>query len=358
MDRKPAAADAGRFREMWATAYPKVAANALLMKLIGRLRVTNIVATINLNVCEINLSRIAAEHPFCNYHRGTFAAMGVRIPTPKCSALIYPAGVVVCMGTQCEPDTYLAALKYVEVLNDPIGIDCEMTGVQMDNFVCSVYTFSLDLEHGIRPEWTNVIEYDGDKFPGAIVRCKFMGLPVDTNVHMALFRSGKINITGARSLYEALYVFVCFYYQYLVHMRLSTRMRQQQQQQQHAIAAPSDQQPPPPEVLWKTPAVVKTEVEPAVVEDHQPHLLRYMHRLDEERRAGLPRPVDVKIEDEAPPGAARRRPVYVAQHADGTQRRLDVAGLEGVPDDARDLLIATAATNAEIDMPWAESVDF
>ena len=319
------------FRKYWDAAFPQISENKLLMKLIDRLRITNIVATVNLNVCDINLSEIARRHPFCNYHRGTFAAMGIRIPTPKCSALIYPAGVVVCMGTQSEPNTFLAAQKYVEVLTKFVDIPCKMTGLQFDNYVCSVYTFRLDLANGIRPEWTNVIEYDYKKFPGAIVRCKFMGLPFRTNVHMAFFRSGKINITGARSLYEALYLFVCVYYEYLVHMRLSTRA-----------------QPDAPVEHWKMPPVLQADIRPAAVEPNtkwlakynQINLLWYLEHMSADRHKGHGRIESVE-EDEH--GA------HYAVHADGRRRRMRDTGLEGLNADERDAIMRIAASTADID---------
>jgi TATA-box binding protein (TBP) (component of TFIID and TFIIIB) len=318
------------FRTYYAVAYEAIKENALLMEIIDRVRITNIVATINLNVCDINLSAISAEHAFCNYHRGTFAAMGVRISVPKCSALIYPAGVVVCMGTQLIPQTWLAALKYVDILNDPIGIPCDMTGLQTDNFVCSVQTFRLDLAGGIRPEWTNMIVYDARRFPGAIVRCKYMGFPFETNVHMALFESGKVNITGARSLYEALYVFVCFYCQFLIHMRHATR----------ALAAAGA---PQPAHTWNIPRILDTDIKPAEVENYHEQLLKHMHRT-EGMRAGREA---VKLEV----NETRGRYTYTAQYADGSSSVIDTSGLEGMPDYARESIIHTALTKADDDGP-------
>ena len=311
------------FKNLWRIAFPQFSQDSDLRVCLGRLRITNIVTTFNLNVKDIALSRIAGEHAFCNYHRGTFAAMGVRIPTPKCSALIYPAGVVVCMGTQSVTNTWMAACKYVEVLNERVGIPCEMTGLQVDNYVCSVLTFQLDLDHGIKPEWTNVIEFDTKKFPGAIVRCRNIKLPFVTNVHMALFRSGKINITGARSLYEALYVFVCVYFEYLVHLRKSRRRALRE--------TPA---------VWKVPKICRTDIRPALTENHHEHVLRFMDRAEtlQQARGGVR--MRSYSRKETPPGAA---PQYVAEYDDGTVHDIDIAGLEHIAPEEIDLIIGTAA---------------
>jgi len=311
------------FRNLWYNAHPQFSQAADLMEILSHLRITNIVATFNLDVKNIALSRIAGEHAFCNYHRGTFAAMGVRILTPKCSALIYPAGVVVCMATQSLANTWLAAFKFVDVLNERVGIPCSITGLQVDNYVCSVLTFKMDMS-AIRPEWTAVIDYDHAKFPGAIFRCgNIVGLPFPTNVHIAVFDSGKTNITGARSLYEALYMFVCIFFEYLVHMRASKRQR------------PADHQP----AVWKMPVIRDAGMRPVKVESHYSYALRYMHRLEMLQRQRNSRISTVsRVEDRD--GTQR----YMAVFEDGTDAQLQMeADVENIDPEQVDKIIAAAA---------------
>lgn len=208
------------FRQMLKEQEPVIGADRFLFKCLDNLTITNIVATANLSVKAINLRRIAEENFFCNYHKCTFAAMGIRLQGGS-AALLYSMGVMVCMGTTSTTGAMLACTKYCQVLNSLLGVDCHITGFQADNYVCTIFTFTLDLHACIRKDWATVIEYDKVKFPGATVRCKFMGLDFKTDVVMEFFESGKINITGAKSIYEARYMFIIVYFRYIQHIRVN-----------------------------------------------------------------------------------------------------------------------------------------
>ena len=197
-----------------------VKANPALATCLGaEFRITNVVSTMNLNVKDINLRKLAQDNFFCNYNRGTFAAMPMRLHGS--TALLYPVGVMVCMATKSETKAMLASQKYVEVLNEQLGIRCAPTGFEVYNYVCSTRSFALNLAACNNIEWSAVITYNPKKFPGARVRCCFIeGLPFKTKVVMAFFLSGKVNITGARSVYEAKALFMIVYFKYLVHLRV------------------------------------------------------------------------------------------------------------------------------------------
>jgi TATA-box binding protein (TBP) (component of TFIID and TFIIIB) len=191
----------------------------VLAKCLSNLAITNIVATANFDVKDINLRKLAQKHFFCNYHKCTFAAMGIRLQGGS-AALLYSMGVMVCMGTTSTLGALMACTKYAQILNDQLDIKCSITGFQADNYVCTIYTFMLDLQECTRKAWAAVIEYDKGKFPGATVRCKFMNLGFKTDVVMEFFESGKINITGAKSIYEARYMFILVYFRYLRHIKV------------------------------------------------------------------------------------------------------------------------------------------
>lgn len=174
--------------------------NRETQRCLDRLVATNYVATVNLNVRDIDLQRIAQQQPACTYHRRTFAAMSFRLKNPRTTALIYPLGVMVCMGARTKASALFACQKYVRALND-FGVKCQMTGFKIDNVVSSTLSFPLDLKKCDKPEWSAFIRLT-DRFPGARLRCQFMNLPIQTKIVMELFSSGKINITGGITLEE------------------------------------------------------------------------------------------------------------------------------------------------------------
>ena len=190
----------------------------LLMNCLSDMKIINIVATANLDVKDINLKKLAQDNPFCNYDKCRFAAMGSRLMDGS-TLLLYSMGVIVCMGTNNPLTARLACAKYCQVLNSHLNVECNITGFHVDNYVCTIFTFQLALDECIRDDWASVIEYDPQKFPGARARCKFMGLSFDTNVVVTFFESGKINITNAKSIYEAYYMFTIVYYRYIIHIR-------------------------------------------------------------------------------------------------------------------------------------------
>lgn len=201
--------------------------NTQLSRALAALTVTNVVATCNLNV-TLNLTEIAKKFPFCHYHKSTFAAMGIRLIKPWSALLLYPRGMMVCMGTTTVTSALLACRKYVQIMNELMGIPCSMAGFKVDNFVCSTCTDPLDLNECVRDEWARVIEYEHNKFPGATVRCEFMGLDFNTEVVMELFQLGKINITGAKSIHEAKYMFVLVYNRYIMQILKTSRRYKRQ----------------------------------------------------------------------------------------------------------------------------------
>lgn len=180
------------------------------------MRVTNIVATCNLDIKNIDLQSLAGQFFFCNYHKCTFAAMGFRLRDPWCAALLYSMGVIVCMGTTSQTQAVLACQKYIDVLNFQLGVKCHKTGFKIDNYVCSTLFFPLNLHMCTADDMNDCIEYDGKKFSGAILRCEFLKLGFHTDAVVTLFDSGNINITGSKSTDEAQFLLAVVYSRYLV----------------------------------------------------------------------------------------------------------------------------------------------
>lgn len=193
--------------------------------------ITNMSSTININVTNLDLRRLSQQSYAVNYDKGTFAAMTIRLST-RCCALLYPRGTMVSMGTRSSAETMLAGLRYVDVLNKELGVKCMLRGIQIVNIVFSLEIFKLDLTHCNKREWSSVMQYDPQVFPGATLRCKFMQpMPFDTDVVFTFFDTGKVNCAGARSIDEFMYLYIIVYFSYLVHMQVSTATRKRNVEQ-------------------------------------------------------------------------------------------------------------------------------
>lgn len=179
---------------------------------------TNVVATGNLDVKNVNVRKVAQNNPGYIYSKIMFAALIERLVLPKSTSLVYVKGVIVCMGTGSVAESLLACHKYVHLLRKE-GILCRLVGFKPYNFVFSVMTFPLDLDKLAR-DYSYMVQYT-DKFPGATIRCKHMNLNPPTNITIEAFHSGKLNITAATSEEEARRVFEHVYYSLLVHIRIS-----------------------------------------------------------------------------------------------------------------------------------------
>jgi len=200
--------------------------NKELQQCLATHKISNTVASVNFNIKDINMNAFAYENFICNYHKPTFAAMSVHLQNPWSTALVYPIGMCVCMGSKSPTQALLACTKYIQVFNRQLGLDCRMTGFQIDNFVYNIYTFPLELGMCIRDDWADIIEYDPTKFPGATVRCELMDLPFYTAVVVTLFELGKVNITGSKCYEEAMFMFIIVYLRYIQYIKKKTTGQQ------------------------------------------------------------------------------------------------------------------------------------
>lgn len=172
---------------------------------VKSIRKTNFVATGRLDVQRIDIIRIAKDHPGAMYHPFTFRALIERLASPRTMCSVYPTGMVACMGSKSPAEALLALQKYVHVLNCQ-GVPCTLINMKIDNVVSSVLAFPVDL-HMLQQRWGHVVKFWPKKFPGASLDCS--GLPIDppTNIVMEIFKSGNINITGARTYEEVIRVY-------------------------------------------------------------------------------------------------------------------------------------------------------
>ena len=75
----------------------------------------NIVSTVNLG-CTLELKKIALYARNAEYNPKRFAAVIMRIRSPRTTALIFSSGKMVCTGAKSEDDSRLAARKYARII--------------------------------------------------------------------------------------------------------------------------------------------------------------------------------------------------------------------------------------------------
>eukprot|EP01115_Flamella_aegyptia_P005479 TRINITY_DN22_c3_g1_i2.p1 TRINITY_DN22_c3_g1~~TRINITY_DN22_c3_g1_i2.p1 ORF type:complete len:263 (-),score=53.47 TRINITY_DN22_c3_g1_i2:36-824(-) len=158
----------------------------------------NIVSTVNLG-CTLDLKQIALRARNAEYNPKRFAAVIMRIRTPKTTALIFKSGKMVCTGAKSEELSCLAARKYARIIQK-LGFPAKFTEFKIQNIVgsCDV-KFPIRLE-GLAVDHSLYSNYEPELFPGLIYRME------EPKIVLLIFVSGKIVLTGAKvrqQIYDA-----------------------------------------------------------------------------------------------------------------------------------------------------------
>lgn len=119
----------------------------------------------------------------------------MRIREPRCTALIFRTGKVICTGSRNETDALLAARKFARIIQK-LGNNVKFLEYKVQNVVATV-----DLRFPIRLENLNHVHgqfssYEPELFPGLIYRM------VKPRVVLLIFVNGKIVFTGSKSRRE------------------------------------------------------------------------------------------------------------------------------------------------------------
>lgn len=148
-------------------------------------------ATVNLG-CELNLQTINFRTRNTEYNPARFHGVVMRIRDPRCTALVFRSGKIVCTGVRNESDANLAARKFARIIQK-LGYNVRFMEFKVQNLVATV-----DLRFPIRLENLNQVHgqfssYEPELFPGLIYRM------VKPRVVLLIFVNGKIVFTGAKS---------------------------------------------------------------------------------------------------------------------------------------------------------------
>lgn len=150
----------------------------------------NIVSTVNLG-CTLDLKKIALYARNAEYNPKRFAAVIMRIRSPRTTALIFSSGKMVCTGAKSEEDSRLAARKYARIIQK-LGFPAKFMDFKIQNIVGSIdvgFCLRLECFHTCHSQFSS---YEPELFPGLIYRLH------DPKVVLLIFVSGKVVITGAK----------------------------------------------------------------------------------------------------------------------------------------------------------------
>ncbi|GLE01544.1 hypothetical protein PINS_up010374 [Pythium insidiosum] len=133
-----------------------------------------------------------------------FGALVLRFQEPRASMLIYKSGKFVVVGAKTPTDAHTTVDKFVSVLQK-IDFPHDLASFTIANVICSIdLRFRLRLE-GLAHDHRRFCTYEPELFPGLIYRY------LRSNVTLLVFVSGKVVITGSKSIEQAEDVLVKMY---------------------------------------------------------------------------------------------------------------------------------------------------
>lgn len=160
-----------------------------------KIKVENVVASAILNV-ELDLEIIAGALDNVQYEPKQFPGVVYKMDEPKAALLIFSTGKIICTGARSISEAEQAVQRIVEKIND-IGVSIPRKPVvDVQNLVASA-KLPVELNLTAMAISMHNVEYEPEQFPGLVYRM------ADPKVVFLLFASGKIVITGARSIEDA-----------------------------------------------------------------------------------------------------------------------------------------------------------
>lgn len=163
----------------------------------------NIVSTSQIlsSQTNINLQRLADLFPFTTYDRKRFAAIAIRLASPRCTCLLFGSGKLVITGSTSYSACVLASHEITRLLRNASPRDWfEVNSCIIQNIVAHVElpsNASLQLDK-LYAAFCECSTYQRSIFPGLVLR------PPDSPIVLLIFTSGRIVCTGGKS-YDDIY---------------------------------------------------------------------------------------------------------------------------------------------------------
>ena len=167
------------------------------------LRIHNLVGTAKIvsSTAELDLRILGSMIPNCSYTKQKFAAITIRLQQPCCTALLFTSGKMVLTGCKSFVQCIDCALQVVALMREHMrSTQCTLHSVKVQNMVGNVI-LNLAAGHEIRlddmhHENSIYCTYQKKMFPGLIYR------PDNSPIVLLLFQSGKIVVTGGKSVHD------------------------------------------------------------------------------------------------------------------------------------------------------------
>ncbi len=169
---------------------------AMIDKRYDSLKIENIVAS-GAIADSIDLADVSGKVANCELNQKRFPGAVFRLENPKIASLIFSSGKVVLTGIRDEETLTRGIALIIAAMKDAGVKTYSEPRVAVTNIVCSYdigkninlnkVVITLNLEN---------IEYEPEQFPGLVYRIR------DPKVVALLFSSGKIILTGGRTLDE------------------------------------------------------------------------------------------------------------------------------------------------------------
>lgn len=169
--------------------------------------VANVVCAFNVDYVQISIDKLVKKLDACAYNGVKFAAAILRLKKPRCAALIFSSGSIVCPGTKSPHEALNAAWRCTRYLQKWGGIECTFGAIDVKNVVSAAecpFQIFIDRIHSQHPEQA---KYKPDNFPGLIYRDPMRY----DNVTFLVYVSGKVVVTGAKTEQESRSKWEAFY---------------------------------------------------------------------------------------------------------------------------------------------------
>lgn len=157
--------------------------------------VHNVVATIQIESEFIDIAYLHKLLPYTTYDKSRFAAITIRLADPVCTCLLFTSGKLVVTGASCWDEGLLTAYCIRDILQSVFPLQTfTIVSYVVQNIVAHV-ELGLQLDLPCMYEDRNTEStFQRNLFPGLIFR------PENHNVVLLCFKSGKIVVTGGKSI--------------------------------------------------------------------------------------------------------------------------------------------------------------
>ena len=174
---------------------------------MSSIKIVNVVGSGNLDV-EIDLERLSGDinESIASYDPDKYPAMYVRFTEDAPLITVYRTGKYIITGGDSEEELHIFREQLLSLFSD-LGVleEAKDEWFEVQNYVCTSELGNVQnlnaLTIGLGLEKT---EYEPEQFPGLIYR------PNSGDAVILVFGTGKVVITGARTLEEAQAVFDSF----------------------------------------------------------------------------------------------------------------------------------------------------